>query len=134
MIKQIGPDEYQEVCRWWTAQNFPPVPVQSLPSTGRMAGHADQGIFAGWLYLPQEGNIGWLEWLVANPDAKWDDKQTAFLELMECIERMAQAEGIDLLFTSADKSKTRFIQRLQSAGFVDGGDTVAHLIKVIKTR
>lgn len=132
MIKQIGPEEYTEISKWWEAQGFPVVPPAALPSTGYMvSNYQGLGIYAGFLYVPKEGNIGWLEWIVANPEAPKNLRSPAFSELVEHITQLAKAIGLNMLFTSADKSKVSFIERLKTTGFIDGQETVTHLIKML---
>ena len=123
------------MCKWWSQQGFPPLPLDALPSTGFVSCVAHEGInlgvYAAFLYIPREGNIGWVEWIVSNPEAPANVKEGAFLELMDYMTELGKEAGLGLLFTSADKSKVKFINRLQSVGFVDGGETVTHLIKVL---
>jgi len=131
MIKLIGPEEYVTVCSWWGKHGFPIVPPQSLPSTGYMAFNKDYDICAGYLYLMREGNFGWMEFLVSNPDATKEIKADAFKELIDVITEIAKGMGVEVLLTSCDRSKQKLIDRITSNGFFDGGESVAHLMKVI---
>lgn len=132
MIKRIAKEDYPEICRWWDARKFPNVPAEALPSTGYMVCDENgRGIWAGFLYLMQEGTFGWLEFVTSNPDILHDQKQPALVELMETVTKIAGAMGVKVLITAADRTKPRWLDRLTQAGFFDSGETVAHMIRII---
>ena len=128
MIKQIGPEEYKEICGWWTAHGFPVIPQEALPQTGWVASLEGLDTAAGFLQLPRLGNgfIGWLEFLVANPEANQLARTIAIKEVVQHIVDVAKTEGMKVLFTSADGKKTKFHEKLEQSGFQKRDENVTH--------
>ena len=59
--------DYEEICRWWVAHGWEPVPMPFLP-VGFVIEHDGILKCAGFLYMDKTAPIGMLEWVVSNPD------------------------------------------------------------------
>ena len=134
-VKQIGPEEYKEICKWWTAHSWPAIPQTCLPSTGYMVSDSEHssevGVYAVWLMLPKEGSMAWLDWWTVNPDAPKEGKTRLLQELVEHASTEARNAGCSVLFTALEKDKVSFIKKLETTGFANGNETVTHLIKIL---
>ncbi len=88
---------------------------------------------AGFLVLPKEGRMAWVEWLVSNPDVSKEDRTQGFTEVMNHIDKVARLNGMKMLFSSADKDKLHYKKRLESFGFICTEETITHFLKILTT-
>ncbi len=119
----IKDSDNEELARWWTAQGWPAMPVDKLPSTGWIV----EGTVAAWMYLPISGGVAIIEWIVANPEAR--NRGEALKALLSHMEEYAEWRGYSAVFTGTKHPS--LITRLQSAGYVVGDEGVTHLMKVL---
>ena len=115
MIKVIDDKEYEVLVDWWNRHKFANLPKQFLPSTGYIAYINDIPIVAGFLYIPKTGKIGWVEWVVKNPDSTLEEMDIGYKELMDTIINTAKEDGVDVLFVSL-RNKS-YQARLEDVGF-----------------
>lgn len=126
MIRPITESDYFAICEWWKHHKWQVVPAQALPPNGYIALVGEKPIVAGFLYRT-DSNLGWLEWIVSNPDSTFDERTTAINELLETIFQRAKELKIQAIFTSSNNET--LIKRLAEQGFQITDKNVTHLIK-----
>ena len=102
------------VCEWWEAQNWPKMPLETLSTTGVIVEIDGTPICAGWLY-GTDSSIGWIEWIVADPNSSKTHKNLALDELIDELVSRAQINKYNVLFTSVNHPKLQ--KRLERHGF-----------------
>lgn len=135
-VQPIPRDEDGRVCRhvfswvldWWQARGSQSPKREMLPGCGVIAQYNQQPLAAGWLYLDATGSgMGWLAWLVSNPDAPPLRAGRALRLVMEFLAEHAQSLGYHtLVSTYQQPSLVRLCQRL---GFHAGDRGLTHLFK-----
>ena len=121
--------DHPMVCRWWHAQKWPAIALDALPRTG-LVGTTDDGVplAAGWLYQT-DSSIGWVEWIVGDPEADKEQRSEALdLLISKLVERSLDL-GIKALFTSC--SNERLIERYKKAGFQVTDTSMSNLIRTV---
>ena len=129
MIQAYTPANYEMLSQWWTAHEWAPVPPTSLPTTGYISYVGGNPILAGFLYIPQSGDIGWVEWVVSNPVATFEERTEAFIELVEHINQVARNAGLNSLITSGDNQK--YLKRMEYFGYLPISHNITHLWKIL---
>ncbi len=94
--------DYEELCRWWEAHGWDAVPEAILPF-GLVAEKDGEIKAAGFLYVAGNAPVGYLEYVVSNPDNSAREsyeaidlvlgelmKQVKYNMLLACFARMAQ--------------------------------------------
>lgn len=124
MVRAVVPSDYPTLVAWWSAQNFPTIPPQFLPTTGLII----DGLCAGFLY-GSDSAICWLEWVVANPEADKAERRAALDELIEALAANAASRGYKAIFTSV--VHPGLLERYKQHGFVITDNGVTHLLRSI---
>ncbi|HWL54278.1 MAG TPA: hypothetical protein VNQ90_17695 [Chthoniobacteraceae bacterium] len=118
--------DYQTVRGWWEAHGWSAVPVQVLPRLGIVAERGGEPTAAGWLYMDNSVGVGWLEWLVARPDASPRDVYRALASVIEFIRSEAKRMGYHtLISTCRQESLGRLLER---NGFNQSDTGVSHFV------
>lgn len=126
MIRPITESDYLAICEWWKHHKWQVVPAQALPPNGYIALIGEKRIVAGFLYRT-DSNLGWLEWIVSNPDSTFEERTTAINELLETIFQRAKELKIQAIFTSCKNES--LIKRLIEKGFQTTDQGMTSLIK-----
>lgn len=116
MIKQYTPEDHKMLAAWWRSHNWPVVPTESLPTTGYISYQNKLPALAGFLYLPRSGNIGWVEWIVSNPESTHEQRSIAIRELFDNFYQVCRDNNIVMLVSITDNLK--YAKRLVEEGFV----------------
>lgn len=66
-IRPFVISDYPEVCEWWRAHEWPPVPLEILSDWGMLVEDAEKPYAAVWLYLSNSKSFTAMEWMVTNP-------------------------------------------------------------------
>ena len=95
-----------------------------FPETGMFV----EGLACGWLYKT-DSPIGWLEWLVINPEANKVSAFRALKMIYDEAEEKAKALGMSSLFSTFNNDA--LIKLSKSKGYVAADTNVTNLIKVL---
>lgn len=116
--------DYAIIEGWWNAQgSYPPKPEQ-LPSTGFIVEESGTPVCAGFLYRT-DSSICVFEFVVSNPEATKEQRDTALSYLIESAKEWAESEGFNLIYTSVGIPK--YVSRLKYSGFVEADREQTHL-------
>lgn len=81
--------DYDELCEWWVAHEWSPVPLEMLP-TGWVIEKDDKLLAAGFLYIAGNAPVAYFEYVVTNPDNTRRESYKAvdllFAEVMKFVE------------------------------------------------
>lgn len=112
---KFTPDHHSIVSKWWEAQKWPVIPLEMLSKNGLLV-ETDDGRLAcaGWLYST-DSKISWVEWIVANPDVRREERSKALDYLIETLTTTARVLGFNTLFSSV--KHPLLIDRMQKHGF-----------------
>jgi hypothetical protein len=91
---------YATICGWWTAQSWPPMPLTHLPQTGVVVMRDGKPAAAGWL-IRTDTAICWLEWIVADPGVRHDERSEVLSVLISSCRVLAQVMGFQSIFSSS---------------------------------
>jgi hypothetical protein len=110
--------------RWGGApENLPKLGLISCPDT-RDLEYKDKA--AGWIYHDKECQVGWIGWVVTNPDNSLSD--TKYIDhLFDGLEMVAQNNNIKTLLYTTDKPS--MMNLLEKRGFHRGDENITQLIK-----
>lgn len=131
MIKELNDEVYKIMCDWWNSYEFPRIPRKSLPDTTYIVYKDNIPVIAGSLYLLRSGNLAWVSWVISNPEVRGTVREEGFADLINIIENVAKANGVDLLFTVALRNKTKFLKKYTNNGFTVQTEDVVQLTKVL---
>jgi len=124
--------DYDEICRWWKDNRFPPIPREFLPDNGTcgiMISRQEINVCAGFLYTTNSA-FAWIEYVVMNFDVKDREvRKKARNMLVEIIISQAQMLGSKALFSSCKNEHMKKI--LLENGFAVGTDKTTELIKIL---
>lgn len=115
--------DYGDLETWWLAQDWTPVQRQFLPKLGLI----EPGLAAGFLYLSDSGGMAWMEWIVGNPEADYEERGKALDQIIEGLAAAAAHAGAKAIFTSA--SHKRLIERYKEHSFMLTDSNVSHFIR-----
>jgi hypothetical protein len=118
---------YAMICDWWTRQKFTPIAPELLPQRGLVV-QSDEGIplCVGFLYSTDSA-MGWVEFIVGNPDARRRDVSHALDRLLECLVDLSKLIGHRALFTSSNLKG--LVKRFTRAGFTIGDINTTQLVR-----
>jgi hypothetical protein len=127
LLRVFDPEaDYETVASWWRAHEWNPVPVQVLPKLGIVAERDGVSIAAGWLYMDNSVGVGWLEWLVASPEATPRQVFQSISAVIGFIKSRAAQLGYHTLMTTCrQQSLGRLLER---NGFQKTDASVSHYI------
>ena len=111
--------DYDDALRWWKHHGWAPLPVNRLPRFGMMIEDSGLKIACAWIYFSTDG-VGWLEWMVANPEVPLRHKHQAIQLLLKRLIR--EAEGLGMHSLCAALKSRGLIRLYQKCGF-SVGDT-----------
>lgn len=118
--------DYETVKTWWLAQNWPAVPESSLSTTGFIIKEGDQSLLSGWVYHTNS-DIAWLEFIVANPEIKGEQRDEAFELFFSFVLNYAKIKNYKNVFTSVQHQG--LMKRLEKNGFKKGDENMTNFIR-----
>lgn len=119
-------NDYEIISHWWEEQNWPVIPLETLPKTGLMIWLGTLPIAAGFLYQT-DSSIAILEWIVANPKVSYEVRGKGLDVLLDDLSFVAHNFGFKKLFTMAKNE--RLIARAETHGFLKTDEGMTHLIR-----
>jgi len=118
--------DYEDVCGWWSQQKWPPIPQGILSPNGFLVENGENKLACAWLFKT-DCPIAIMEWLVANPNTKWEDRDSAQYMLIEYISEYAKRDGSKFLFTMV--KHPRLIERLNVCEFDKTDENMSHFLR-----
>jgi uncharacterized protein YrzB (UPF0473 family) len=131
--RQLEPQDYDKLVKWWEYYGFPPPPKNMLPDEGTcgMILYDTEGneYCAGFLY-ETNSQLCWIEYIVANPDIKdKEERKEALKLLITYLTDLADVWGNKYIFASIKHPSLK--ERYLECGFLLGTDNTTELIKVL---
>ena len=114
-----------EIHEWWAVAGFAKLPVELLPVNGLVVSIGDELACAGWLYR-SDSALGYLEWIVANPDVRREPRDKALNLLISTLLARAKGLGIKLIFSSIHHEL--LAMRLEKHGFIKTDRNMTNLV------
>lgn len=113
---------YEMIQEWWKAQAWPVIPVSSLSTVGFVVESEGKCLLAGWVY-ETNSDIALLEFMVANPEVKGDERNKAFDMLFKVSEEYCHFKKYKHIFSSVNNPS--LIKRMEEKNFkvTDSGMT-----------
>ena len=112
--REITLEDYKEICGWWQAQGWPPIPLSDLPNTGVIVHVNGEPSAAGFLYKT-DSSFCVLEFIVGNPKADKAYRRRGIDVLLEALLTKAKTAGYTRVFSSIQHP--RLEQAYLAAGF-----------------
>ena len=97
---------------WW--KDKAPLPVRHLPSTGYVVRQDKLLLAAGWLYV-SNSLLGWMEWIVVNPQALKPIRNEALDMLISGILNKAAIYSVEAVVMSTPHLS--LARKIKSLGF-----------------
>ena len=117
--------DYNTVSEWWRKQDWTPVAPGALSTTGYIVDDK----CAGWLYIANS-YMGFVEWVVGNPDCDKIERREALKELLNHINNVAKINNCKVLLTTTPNSG--LIERCQEVGWTETDQNISALIKEVQ--
>jgi hypothetical protein len=113
---------YETVAAWWKAQDWPVIPLSHLSQTGILVMSNGKPAACAWLYK-SDSALCWLEWIVASPEVRREERASVLSVLLSTAKLLAQTMGFQSIFISIRNQS--LAQRLEAQGFkpTEGGMT-----------
>jgi len=118
--------DYEDVCKWWTSQDWPALPLSMLSDTGFIAENDKGKIAATWL-IKNNCSIYLVEWTVGNPDCDWETRAEGLHLVNEKACEAAKEDGASFVLTMT-KNK-RLIEKLKESNFGLSDENMTHLMR-----
>ena len=100
-VKMVEGDDFEQIVPWWKFWwRGMEVPKFILSDTGLLVHDYSDKIAAGWLFLPKNGKIAWMDWIVANPLVSREKREAALQLLMDSCANLAQSEDCLYLYSA----------------------------------
>lgn len=113
-IKPFTMNDYETVGNWWKAQGWPVISPTSLSDTGFIVYENEVQILAGWVYKTNS-DICLLEFIVANPEVRGEQRDQAFDLLFNVVSEYAKIFKFKSIFTSVENKG--LMKRLEKNDF-----------------
>lgn len=112
-------EDYPEVARWYKLRGWPEFPLRMLPQTGAIV----EGKAAGFLYRT-DSPIGWLEWVVSNPEV---EHAGAVEEVLSFLVNKAGELGIEVILCTL--SQPSQVEKYKKAGFFPTDSNMTNMMR-----
>ena len=119
------------VSAWWQAHKFGVIPKEYLPENGLLLSDDSGPLAAGFVYRT-DSKMGWLEFMVTNPEANPIRRVKALRQLIVSLSALADSLGIGMLFTSSDNAG--LVRLLEGAEFRKGDTLTTQLMRFANAR
>jgi hypothetical protein len=131
MILEIRPidleTEYDIFKKWWKAHGWDAVAPAVLPNFGYVVCDSDSGrmFAAGWAYMDKNTPIGFIEWLVTNPDNSPRESIKTLKVIIDGMTKMFERSG-KLAVLVSTKSEG-LVKLFKKAGYSVTDSGMTHL-------
>jgi hypothetical protein len=105
---------YEAASKWWTDQKWPVLPLSHLPATGVVVSLRGAPAAAGWIYKTDSA-FCLLEWIVADPSVRGEDRDAVLSVLISSAKTLAQVQGFQMIYMSIRNES--LAKRLEANGF-----------------
>ena len=133
-IRNTVTKDYDMICDWWKAWNFPILPLDVLPNNGNdgvIVYYDGIPVCVGFLYATSSPSLFWCEWIVSNLKVRGKDiRKHALVLLINSITDLAKQMGAKLIFTSL-KNKS-LLEYFKTCGYSIDSSTAIEMIKIIR--
>jgi hypothetical protein len=103
VFRNFGKGDYEIAKKWWEWwwKGEPPIEKEILPSSEQcfIIEYNNTSVACGFLYIGKTAPIGYLTWVVSNPEYRNKNRRRMLELLIENIEKKAKQQGIKFLFT-----------------------------------
>ena len=113
--------DYETLCKWWTAYDFPQVPLDCLPATGLII----DGLCAGFLFKT-DSSIAWLSWVIGNKNSDKETRTEAIKQLILGLKQEAKNQGFKHIFSAT--VHPNLLKVYLDVGFIATDTGVNHVI------
>lgn len=129
LVREVDLDrDYGLLCHWWDRAKWAPVPRMFLPY-GQIVMMENAGACAGFLYFDVATPICWMEWIIANPEIRHDERSHALDTLVTSLCNKAYDRGCKAIFSSV---KNVFLSsRLKNHQFLETDVNVTHMVRLL---
>lgn len=118
--------DYSDICSWWEQHQWPIIPKEALSTTGFIVENENQKILSGWVYHTNS-NTALLEFIVANPKIKGEDRDKAFDVFFDVVFKYVELSNFKNIFMSVIHPKLK--TRLEKVGFKKTDDNVTNFVR-----
>jgi hypothetical protein len=129
MIKPVDDKIREMLVDWGTNHSFTILPKEFLPE-GLIVYIDDKPVIAGYMYVTTENAMGFIAYVIANPEMDKNIRDEAFPELIRGFNEKCKGLGVKFLFTTTNNGS--LTNRFRNEGFVECDTDVVHLLKPVK--
>lgn len=116
---------YLIVSKWWSEQKWPVIPLSHLSQTGILVSHNGIPAACAWIYKTDSA-FCWLEWTVANPEVRHEERSLAISGLVSCAKMLAKSMGFESIFMNL--KSVSLATRIEKHGFTKTEENTANYI------
>ena len=121
--------DYDMLCEWWGAWEWPALPMSFLPETGIIVSNGGEDVAAAFLYKT-DSCVCWAENFVSNKDAKRENRKGSIEYLIEVLTKEAKESGFSLMMSSIQHKG--LIDKLIKGGYNSEYESnMSNLVKVL---
>lgn len=126
--KQIDEELFKTVQEWFKSYNWP-MERWLVSDRGFVSYINDKPISAGWLYVCTGSQLGFMDWLVANPETSPEERAEGIKILLERIHEEAKEAGLKRFITITEQPT--LMEKLESNGFYKTDENVTIFMKTV---
>lgn len=119
-------DDYDLICKWWEAKEWPKIPLEDLPRVGILISSKGVPSAVGFIYQT-DSTLAIMEWILANPEVSVMERVRALDALVDDLCYVAKNLGYRKIFTML--SHKRLMEKVEAHGFKRTDDNVSHFLK-----
>ncbi len=129
MIKRyIKPEDYPELCSWWTAWGWAAFSQDCLSPTGIMIEKDGVNLCAVWVYKTDSA-VCWIENYISNK-AISGAKRNAALDML-VLSAIEESKTMGFRFAMSGIKHNLLARRLENNGFLKSDENVTHYVRVL---
>lgn len=118
---------YNMLCEWWAAHSWTAPAPNFLSDTGIIIqNESGKCLLAGWIYETNSA-VALLEFIVGNPDHTKEERDGAFMALIETVEKYLKHRNFGAIFISTENKA--LMKRLEKCNFKKTDQNVCNFIR-----
>ena len=106
IVRRYSPQDYAQLCSWWTARNLPTIPEIMLSPYGFMSEEDGKNLFCSFVY-PTPSAMFYIETAVGDPNIPWEKRADAFNQSVEAACEWSKNNGAKVISTIIEKKTFR---------------------------
>ena len=124
-------EDYKKLKKFWEEHNWDAVPEALLPITGIVCVDNNDNVLLGavWIYAIDAVPVGWMEWLVTNPNNTPRESLKVINELLEQV--LVLSEMLDLKFLMTSVNKKSLVKLYGKHNFEPTDQDVTNMMRVL---